>query len=158
MNPVSKGLEDWAREFESKTNGRYVVDLQHGGVLAPIPQAWDVLISGVADISEIICMDVEKPFPLTNIPSMPFVHTPAQVATEAWFNYVIKKGYLEEEFSDAKLLIQFVGIFEDFLSVKPVNNVSELKGLKVVVGGGPTKANLMKKVGAVGVFGGPPDA
>jgi TRAP-type C4-dicarboxylate transport system substrate-binding protein len=103
-------------------------------------------------------MDVEKPFPLTDIPSLPFVHTPAQVATEAWVTHVYNKGYLEKEFSDVKLLIQFVGISEDFLSAKPINNVNEMKGLKVVVGGGPTKGNLMKKIGAVGVFGGPPDA
>jgi hypothetical protein len=41
-------------------------------------------------------MDVEKPFPLTDIPSMPFVHTPAQVATEAWVKYQASKGNYEE--------------------------------------------------------------
>ena len=78
MNPVSKGIEEWAKEFESKTGGRYKVDIQHGGVLAGIPQSYDVVASGVADISEIICMDVEKPFPLTDIPSMPFFNAQFQ--------------------------------------------------------------------------------
>jgi TRAP-type C4-dicarboxylate transport system substrate-binding protein len=158
MNPVSKGLEEWAKEFESKTGGRYKVDIQHGGVLAGIPQSYDVVASGVADISEIICMDVEKPFPLTDIPSMPFFNVPADVATKAWFNGVYKKGYLEKEFSDVKLLFQFIPMGEDFLTVKPINNLAEMKGLKVCIGGGPTKGSLMKSVGAVGVFGGPPDA
>jgi len=158
MNPVSKGFEEWSRDFEARTGGRYKVDVQHGGVLAGIPQSYDVVRSGVADFSDIITQDVEKPFPLTDIPGLPFFHQPAEVYTKAWFNNVYKKGYLDKEFSDVKLVFQFVAMGEDFLSAKPVNSVADLKGLKVVIGGGPTKAKLTKSLGAVGVFGGPPDA
>ena len=158
MNPVSKCLDEWAREFESKTGGRYKVDVQHGGVLAGIPQSYDVVLSGVADISEVICMDVEKPFPLTDIPSMPFFNTPADISTKAWLDNVFNKGYLDKEFSDVKLLFQFIPMGEDFLTPKPVKSMADLKGLKVCIGGGPIKGKLMKAVGAVGVFGGPPDA
>lgn len=158
MNPVSKGFEEWSRDFEARTGGRYKVDVQHGGVLAGIPQSYDVVRSGVADFSDIITQDVEKPFPLTDIPGLPFFHQPAEVYTKAWFNNVYKKGYLDKEFSDVKLVLQFVAMGEDFLSAKPVNSVADLKGLKVVIGGGPTKAKLTKSLGAVGVFGGPPDA
>jgi TRAP-type C4-dicarboxylate transport system substrate-binding protein len=158
MNLVSKIYDEWAREFETKTGGRYKVEVAHGGVLAGIPQAYDVVVSGVADISEMVTMDVEKPFPLTDIPSLPFYNTPADVCTKAWFNKVYKKGYLNKEFSDVKLLFQYVAMGEDFLTVKPVNSVADLKGLKVIIGGGPTKSKIMKSLGAVGVFGGPPDA
>jgi len=158
MNPASKCLEEWAREFESKTGGRYKVDVQHGGVLAGIPQSYDVVLSGVADISEVITMDVEKPFPLSDIPSMPFFNTPADISTKAWLNNVVNKGYLEKEFSDVKLLFQFIPMGEDFLTPRPVDKIADLKGLKVVIGGGPIKGKLMKSLGAVGVFGGPPTA
>ena len=47
---------------------------------------------------------------------------------------------------------------EDFLTVEPVRSVDDLKGLKIIIGGGPTKSKLVKDLGAVGVFGGPPDA
>lgn len=157
MNPVSKCFEEWSRDFEARTGGRYKVDVQHGGVLAGIPQSYDVVRSGVADFSDIITQDVEKPFPLTDIPGLPFFNQPAEVYTKAWFNNVYKKGYLDKEFSDVKLVLQFVAMGEDFLSAKPVNSVADLKGLKVVIGGGPTKAKLTKSLGAVGVFGGPPD-
>jgi TRAP-type C4-dicarboxylate transport system substrate-binding protein len=158
MNPVSKGYDEWAREFETKTGGRYKVEVAHGGVLAGIPQAYDVVVSGVADISEMVTMDVEKPFPLTDVPSLPFFNAPADVATKAWYNNVHKKGYLDKEFSDVKLLFQYVAMGEDFLTIKPVNSTSDLKGLKVVNGGGPTKSWILKNLKAVGVFGGPPDA
>jgi TRAP-type C4-dicarboxylate transport system substrate-binding protein len=158
INPVSKGFEEWARDFETRTGGRYKVDVVHGGVLAGIPQSYDVVVSGVADISDIITQDVEKPFPLSDIPGLPFVHLPAEVYAKAWFNNVYKKGYLDKEFSDLKILIQFVAMGEDFLTVKPINSIADMKGLKVVTGGGPTKAKLTKSLGAVGVFGGPPDA
>lgn len=158
MNPVSKGFEEWAREFESKTGGRYKVDIQHGGVLAGIPQSYDVVVSGVADISEVITQDVEKPFPLTEIPALPFFNAPADVYTKAWFHNVLKKGYLDKEFSDVKILFQFCAMGEDFLLAKPAQSMADLKGRKIVIGGGPTKAKIMDYLGAVGVFGGPPDA
>ena len=158
MNPVSKGFEEWAREFESKTGGRYKVDIQHGGVLAGIPQAYDVVVSGVADISEVITQDVEKPFPINEIPALPFFNIPADVTTKAWFNTVYKKGYLDKEFSDVKILFQFCAMGEDFLLAKPAESMADLKGRKIVIGGGPTKAKIMEYLGAVGVFGGPPDA
>jgi TRAP-type C4-dicarboxylate transport system substrate-binding protein len=158
MNPVSKGYDEWAREFETKSGGRYKVEISHGGVLAGIPQAYDVVVSGVADISEMVVQDVERPFPLTDIMGLPFFNAPADVYTKAWYNNVQKKGYLDKEFSEVKLLFQFAGMGEDFLTVKPINKVADLKGVKIVIGGGPTKAKLMKSLGAVGVFGGPPDA
>ena len=158
MNPVTKGFEEWAKDFEARTGGRYQVDVQSGGVLAGIPQSYDVVASGVADISEIITQDVEKPFPLTDIPGLPFHNQPAVTSTKAWFNNVVTKGYLDKEFSDVKLLFQFVAMGEDFLTTKPINNMADLKGLKVVIGGGPSKEKITNSVGAVGVFGGPPDA
>ena len=158
MNPVTKGFEEWAKDFEARTGGRYQVDVQSGGVLAGIPQSYDVVASGVADISEIITQDVEKPFPLNDIPALPFFHRPATDYTKAWYYNVYKKGYLDKEFSDVKILFQFCAMGEDFLSAKPITSTADLKGLKVVIGGGPTKAGLMKALGAVGVFGGPPDA
>lgn len=158
MNPVSKGYEEWAKEFEAKTGGRYKIEIQHGGVLAGIPQAYDVVASGVVDLSEMVTQDVEKPFPITDIAGLPFFNAPADIYTKAWYHHVFKKGYLDKEFSEVKVLFQYAGMGEDFLTMKPINNVADLKGLKVVIGGGPTKAKLMKGLGAVGVFGGPPDA
>lgn len=157
-NPISKGFEAWGKAFEAKTGGKYKIDFQHGGVLASIPQAYDVAVSGIAEISECVTMDLERPFPLTNIPSLPFNNLPGATYTKAWHKNVFQKGYLDKEFGDVKLLFQYCGMGEDYLTVKPINNIADLKGLKIVIGGGPTKTKMMEKLGVVGVFGGPPDA
>jgi TRAP-type C4-dicarboxylate transport system substrate-binding protein len=157
MNPVSKGFDEWAREFENRTGGRYKVEVVHGGVLGGPPQTYDITVSGVADICAIITQDVEKPFPLTTIAGLPFAHTSADVFTKAWYNNVYKKGYLDRELSDVKVLFQFTAAGEDFLTTKPLNKLTDLKGFKVAISGGPTKSRLTKDLGAVGVFGTPPD-
>ena len=156
-NPLSKGFEEWGKALEAKTGGKYKIDFQHGGVLAGIPQAYDVAVSGVAEISECITQDVEKPFPLTNIPSLPFNNATGADYTRAWHKHVVAKGMLDKEFGGVKLLFQYCGMGEDFLTMKPIRNIDDLKGVKISIGGGPTKAKLMKAVGAVGVFGGPPE-
>jgi TRAP-type C4-dicarboxylate transport system substrate-binding protein len=157
MNPVSKGFDEWAREFEDKTGGRYEVEVVHGGVLGGPPQTYDITVSGVADICAIIAQDVQKPFPLTVIPALPFKNAPATVLSKAWINNVYKKGYLDKEWSDVKVLFQFTAAGEDFLTAKPLNKLTDLKGFKIVISGGPTKARITKDMGAVGVFGPPPE-
>ena len=157
-NAVSKSFEEWGAEFEKQTNGKCVVELHHGGVLAAIPQAYDALTSGLVDISEVVTMDVRKPFPLTNIPSLPFYNVPAVTYTKAWYENVYRKGYIDDEFKEVIILFQFSGMGEDFLAVNPIKSVDELKGMKVVFGGAQAKGSLLKIVKSVGVVGGPPDA
>ena len=139
MNPVSKGFDEWASEFESRTGGRYDVEVVHGGVLGGPPQTYDITVSGVADICAIIAQDAEKPFPLTVTAALPFKNAPATVLTKAWINNVYKKGYLDKEWSDVKVLFQFTAAGEDFLTAKPLNKLADLKGFKIAISGGPTK-------------------
>jgi TRAP-type transport system periplasmic protein len=156
-NPMTQAYAQWSKDFETATGGRYHVEMVNNGVLAGIPQAYDAAIKGVADISETVLQDTGLPFPITDVLGLPWSHNPAQVYTKAWLP-VIEKGYLNKEFTATHLIMQYPGIGEDFLSDKPVNGTADLNGFKVVIGGGPTKQDVTKNLGAVGVFGGPPDA
>ena len=46
MNPVSKGFDEWAREFEDKTGGRYKVEVVHGWYLPRLPRIDNPLRGG----------------------------------------------------------------------------------------------------------------
>jgi TRAP-type C4-dicarboxylate transport system substrate-binding protein len=158
ISPVSVAFDAWAKDLEERTGGRYTVEVIHGGALAAIPEAYDVMATGVADISLMVPQDVEKPFPLTDAPSLPFFTSiRSDVAAKAWFDNVIKAGYLDEEYKDMKVVMTYAAIGDDFLTADPVYNVADLNGLKVTSGGGPTKVPFLKSVGAVGVFAGPPE-
>ena len=130
----------------------------HGGALAGVPEAYDVLMTGVADISAIIPQDVEKPFPLNDIPTLPFLSSvTGPDATKAWFDSLYMKGYLDEEYGDMKVILLYLGAGDDFLSTKPVNSIADLKGLKVCTGGGIARIELLKQTGGVSVFAPPPE-
>jgi TRAP-type C4-dicarboxylate transport system substrate-binding protein len=114
------------------------------------------MVNGVADISVFVPQDVEKPFPLLNVPALPFTKVRSEVAAKSWFENVYKKGYLDKEFEDIKVILIYAAIGDDFLTAKPINSIADLKGLKMAAGGGPTKAPFLKSVGAVAVFAPPP--
>jgi TRAP-type C4-dicarboxylate transport system substrate-binding protein len=133
------------------------VEVIHGGALAGLRKSYDVVESGVADISDFVGQDVEKQFPLTNVPGLPFRYALSELYTKSWVNNVYKKGYLDQEYKDVKILFQFTTMGMKFLSAKPINNLSDLKGLKVIIGAGPAPVKLTKAWGAVGVFGPPPE-
>jgi TRAP-type C4-dicarboxylate transport system substrate-binding protein len=157
MNPCSKVYDQWAKDFEAKTGGRYTVEVVHGGALAAIPEAYDKVANGIVDISMFVAQDVQKPFPVTNMSALPWSHLPGQVYTEAWFKNVFSKGYLDKEFSNLKIVMQYWGPGEDLLTMDAINSVADLQGKKIM-GGGGVKPEIYKQLGAVWVMGGPPDA
>jgi len=151
-------MDDWAKEFEEKTGGRYTVEVVHGGALAAIPEAYDVVLGGIADISNIVTQDVEKPFPMAEVTALPWRYSPMDVATEAMFFNVYKEGYLDKDYADVKILYTHVSPQDDFITINPVYNVADAKGIKMVAGGGPGKPKVMQRLGGVPVFGVPPEA
>lgn len=156
MNPLSVTYDIWARDFEKNTGGRYTVEVIHGGALAGMTESYDVLIRGIADISQFIPTELEKPFPLSNVPGLPFGPCLSLTATQAWHE-VFNKGYLDNEFADVKIIMFTGGVGDELLTKEPINSVADMKGVKVLTGGGALKVELTKLLGGVPVMGGPPD-
>jgi TRAP-type C4-dicarboxylate transport system substrate-binding protein len=72
-------FETWAREFEKLTNGRYQVEVVHGGALASIPKSYDAVATGIADIAQFIPQDTDRPFPMSNVVALPFLQVRSDI-------------------------------------------------------------------------------
>lgn len=148
--------EAWAKDFEELTGGRYTVEVVHGGALASIPEAYDAVASGIADIAHFIPQDTDRPFPMSDVVALPFLQVRSDTATKA-LHQAWGKGYFDKEYSDVKVLYMNASAStDDMLSIDPINSIDDLKGLKIGTGGG-SRVELIKALGAVPVFAPPPE-
>lgn len=149
-------FEAWANDFEKLTGGKYKVEVVHGGALASIPKAYDVVAKGIVDISHFIPQDTDRPFDMSNVVALPFLQVRSDTATKA-LHTVRRKGYFDKEYAGVKLLFMNTSASaDDLITIKPVNSLVDLKGLKIGTGGGP-RVDLLKALGAVPVFCPPPE-
>jgi len=148
-------IDEFAQIFEEKTGGRYQVEVVHGGALCSLQKTYDTVVSGIADIGNIVLMDQEKPFPLSEVPTLPWRFMPTSKATLAWYD-VYEKGYLDKEY-DVKVLFTFLSPGEELVTINPIDTIDKMKGVKIATGGGAIRPVLLEKLGAVPVFAPPPD-
>lgn len=149
-------LDEFAQIFGERTGGRYEIEVVHGGALCSLQKTYDTVVGGIADIGNIVLMDQEKPFPLSEVATLPWSFMPTSKATKAWYDSVYKKGYLDKEY-DFKVLFTFLSPGEELVTVNPINSIADMKGVKIATGGGAIRPGLLEKLGAVPVFAPPPD-
>jgi len=158
ISPISGTFEEWAREFEEKTGGKYVIELVHGGALAGVPEAFDAIDSGLADLGCFVPQDTNVPFPMQHLFTLPWAQASCTEATKALYD-VYKQGYLDPDYDDTKVRLIYMfssSSQDDLLTAKPVNGIADMKGLKVAMGGG-VRIDVYKDLGAAPVFCPAPD-
>jgi len=100
---VKAGFEPWAKKIEEGTKGRVKVTLYVAGALGKVPETWDMVRKGVAEIGMVVPSAVPGLFPLYEYLSLPFLigydKDSMKVADK------IFKQYIEPtEFKEVKLL------------------------------------------------------
>jgi len=156
-NQQAYTVEQWAKDFEQKTGGRYTVEVVHGGVIANPGDSYDAVVKGIADIASFVPKESDYPFQMVTLPpDLPIGWMTCETATKAYYK-LFKEGYFDKEFANVKLLFLHCGNTEDVSTKEPVNSIQDFKGMKLVVPGG-TSVDIAQAVGAVVVTGGPPDA
>ncbi len=149
-------FDAWAADFEKLTDGRYDVEVVHGGALAGVPDSYDKVATGVCDIAMFIPQDTDHPFPMSNVVSLPFKQVRCDTATKALHD-ILKEGYFDKEFADIKILfINASASSDDLFSIKPVSSLADMKGYKIATGGG-SRVDLIKGLGMTPVFCPPPE-
>lgn len=152
----SSTFDNWAAEFKELTGGRYEVEVVHGGALSGVPDSYDAVINGIADIAHVIPQDTQRPFPMSEVVALPFYQVRSDIATQA-LGVLRAKGYFDAEFSEAKLLMMNVSASADeLLTIKPVTGLADIKGMKLATGGG-SRVELCERLGATPVFCPPPE-
>jgi TRAP-type C4-dicarboxylate transport system substrate-binding protein len=156
-NPLEAFLLAWGKDFEQKTGGRYTVEVIGGGALASTTESYDALVGGVADIAVFQPPMTQKPFPIANIPVLFWGPVPGETMSKAWYEDIYKKGYLDKDLAEIKVLSVFTGPTGDIETINPINTLADLNGVKLANAQGPDCVEFAKRLGAVSVIAGPPD-
>jgi TRAP-type C4-dicarboxylate transport system substrate-binding protein len=139
---------EWAAEVEKRTNGAVKITMFPGGTLTPADKCYDGVVNGLSDIGMSVLGYTRGRFPLTEVIDLPLGYKNGLAATQLINLYYQK--FQPKELSDVKVLYLHAhgpGILN---TKKPVKNLEDLKGMKIVCHG------LSAKV--VGALGGTPVA
>jgi TRAP-type C4-dicarboxylate transport system substrate-binding protein len=127
---VSGAHQAWANELEKRTNGRYKVEFAWGASMGKMPEHYDLVQSGAADVAYFLPKMSPGLFPLSDVTELPWVLTDYETAIKAvWQLY--KTGILDKEYSDVKILFMFTGAKTTQFSRMPINSLADMKGKKI---------------------------
>ena len=143
----------FAKEIESRTNGRIVLDIQYNGVLCTQGTEFDALETGICDIAVASLSSNADRWP-----SLEWVIVPGMVNNNleqrACLHAVQEAGFIDKdlEANDVHVLWwQPAECFNYALTNKKVETLKDLKGLKIGYAGGEYIGNTLNAIGATGV-------
>jgi TRAP-type C4-dicarboxylate transport system substrate-binding protein len=134
---------EWAQEIEKRTNGAVKITMFPGGTLTPADKCYDGVVNGLSDIGMSVLGYTRGRFPLSEVIDLPLGYKNGLAATQLINHYYQK--FKPKELDDVKVLYLHAhgpGILH---TKKPVKNLEDLKGMKIVCHGLSAKV-----VGALG--------
>ncbi len=150
VNVFSKANSWLVREAEKRSNGRLKIEYYWSGSLIPAKQVATGLESGVADIGNVMPDYSPGKFPLLMVGSLPGISHDYWTTAMAMRD-LVKMPEIQAELD--KLNIQYLGnvnnITFGYWTKKPIREISQLKGLKIVAVG--QAAKLVEALGSVPV-------
>ncbi|MBW2063487.1 MAG: TRAP transporter substrate-binding protein [Deltaproteobacteria bacterium] len=141
-------LQPWAKMIEERTHGKVKITPYYSGALAPPPQTFNSIVSGVADIGEGIAYATPGRFPLTETIMLPELglETSLRCSRALWHLYK-KFPELKSEYSGVKMLwLHVTPAVKLITRTRPVYSLKDLKGLKIRVSGA-TAVKMGKALG-----------
>jgi TRAP-type C4-dicarboxylate transport system substrate-binding protein len=127
---------EFCKELEEKTGGRVKAETALAGSLGPVPEQFELVATGAADIGGFIPAYTPGRFPLFSL----MVELPHKVdktvpLTKA-YNELVRKGYFDKEFEPTKLLwVSSVPPLQLFWANERIATLEGLKGKKVRTSG-----------------------
>jgi TRAP-type transport system periplasmic protein len=146
-NKISAIPETWCKEVEKRTNGRVKVTHFAGATLTPPVQTYDSVVKGIADVGLSFCSYTRGKFPLTEVIDLPLGMKSGLDGTKMANEYF--KKFKPKEFDEVKLAYLATSPPHILFSKKAVNNLDEMKGLKIRSTG--TSAKVVQALGGAPV-------
>ncbi|WP_111733192.1 TRAP transporter substrate-binding protein [Roseovarius amoyensis] len=146
----TKVLMPWAERIEAASDGRIKIDhypaMQLGG---KPPELASQVVDGVADIIWTVAGYTPGRFPQAEVFELPFMMTNAEDTSRAFWEYA-EANMMDSDFADMKILGVWVHGPGLFHSRKPIEQLSDLNGMKVR---GPTRiiTGMLGELGATPV-------
>ncbi len=147
---ASKILAAWADKVNKCSNGALNVKMYAGGVLGSPPKQYDIVTSGVADISWTVLGYIGGQFPLSSVVELPFLTKTSKAGSRA-LNTLFEEGYLDKEMAGIKLIgLHSNPGYQIHMKDTKVVEPADFKGKKMRV---PSKiaGTILKTLGATGV-------
>jgi len=131
---LHKGVfEPWAAAVMADSGGTLKIEMSYGGQLGNWSVAYDRMIDGVSDITFILTGLTGGRFKQQDVASLPFeTRDSNEAAIGLWKLY--EKGVTAEEFKQVKLLGTVAFPNASIHTMKPIAQLSDLKGNKYSVG------------------------
>ncbi len=149
-NVPKQVLDVWADNVEKDSDGRIKVErypsMQLGG---KPPELMDQAIDGVADVIWTVVGYTPGRFPGTEVFELPFMMTNARAVSRAYWE-MFEKHWKDTDFKDVHILGTWVHGPGMFHTKDPVEEPSDLQGMKIR-GGGRSVNTLLEKLGATPV-------
>ena len=150
------GIDAWAKEVNTRTEGRVVVEVFPANALAEQKSAIEMMQSGVVD-GYMISLGVHRRlFPVSAVFSLFGLGFPDTVEgylahAKTFSDFIEKYQPIAKELKDFKLIFDIINSNNILLSTKPgIRLPTDLKGLKL--GSTGTGIELAKRMGGAGVF------
>ena len=147
---ASKILAGWAKKVNQCSAGELNVKMYAGGVLGSPPKQYDIVTSGVADISWTVLGYIGGQFPLSSVIELPFLTKSSKAGTTA-LNTLFNEGYLNKEMAGIKVIgLHSNPGYQIHMKETKVVRPADFKGKKMRV---PSKiaGTILKTLGATGV-------
>ena len=152
-NLISTPLGWFAKEIESKTDGRIKINIQYNGVLGSQGTEFEMLENGICDIAVAsLSSNADK------WPSLTWVIVPGMVDSYtsqlACLKAVKNAGYLDADFKSNDCHLMWWQPLESFnygLTNKKVESLADFKGLKIGYAGGEYIRKILSNLGATAV-------
>ncbi|MBI5445919.1 MAG: TRAP transporter substrate-binding protein [Deltaproteobacteria bacterium] len=146
--PVFKTLAEMGDVIGERSAGRVKITIYPEGTLTSVPQTYDAVVKGIADIGHGAFVFNRGRFPLMEVLDLPLGLKSSTEATKLG-NAFLKK-FQPKELNDVKVLLIMGQPPAMLQTSKPVRSFTDLRGLKTRVGGG-TVADIVSALGAVPV-------
>jgi len=124
----------WGDEMQKRTDGRFKVIFQYGGVLAPAKENLDGVKAGLFEMGMMCSHYHPNKVPLHEVTNLPFF-SPLDVSNafrweKAIFEHPALVKWLKEKWNAVIIIPQILPRYE-IMSRKPVRKVEDFKGLRV---------------------------
>jgi TRAP-type C4-dicarboxylate transport system substrate-binding protein len=151
MHPlVTKVYQPWATELGNRTNGRVKATVFPGAVLGKPIEAYDMVLHGTVDLSQISFAYLSNTLPLCGVFELPYVVPDDDSTLSATIRDTLMQKYIIPlQFTGVKILWYSRVPATEIVSVKkPVRTLEDLKGLIVGVPGGKIMTSQVIALGA----------
>ncbi len=140
QNPINQEFERWGREVAEKSNGRLVLKMFHASQMGPPNRQFDLVRTGVADVSFVLHGATPGRFALTELAHLPGYLTDAYVAGPAMT--VLDKEFLAADHPGVKVLYYTGSQPLPVFTKVAVRQPSDLKGKRIRAAGSVQSATL----------------